>query len=662
MLTVGIDIGTSYSSISILGKDGRAEAVKISNGSCIYGDSYSMPSAIFVEDNGEISIGQIAVSSKMRNPSMFKWEFKRELGTDIPYIFGNVHLLPEDCYKEIFIHLKNCAERVTGDKIEKAFITYPANYGKRKVDLVKLAAKKAGILNVEMIDEPTAAAYSYYSNGKIKQGQKLLVYDFGGGTFDVSLIEYTENGFRQMAETLGIEKCGGKDIDKIIFDDIFEKIQNEKLEELKKNSQAYQRFISQLLDTSIVVKHNLSTLNIDKENIQIGFDTFDYQLSKNEFNKMIAPLVDETLNKVESIVRIAGISMNDIDTVLLVGGTSRIPYIQEKLEQLTGKTVCADIDPELAVCMGAALWNSKEKDSCEEEIDSEYKENSEYIEDSDNSNQSLTVIENEDSQEYILPTRNESYTRPKNNNAKLLVGTFISLIFIFGIVIITYFSNQNDLSPANSSTEVSETSANSTDYQNDTLDSSEEQSTETTFSNTEEEQTNDNTQTNDVDTSEDAQQNDNMETNTIDDSDTQIPALERNPIPISIKIKNIDLGQPSFYNGMKVYLTMYIDTVITNNNYGLENLNGTLITKYYTPSGKLMGETNSMYMPYSFPEQEEFNWGIYCNCNYFSDPYFDDDLSAFAVKDIFNFETGNCTVQFIYDGQLVEDGYFEIQR
>ena len=201
-MKVGIDLGTSYSSICIINKEGKAEPVYVKTDISVFGDNYSLPSAVYI-DHGNIIVGQAAINSRMKNPENFKSEFKRDLGQDITYYLDNRQLLPQDLYREVFSHLKQCAESHAGESIELACITHPANYNDRKKELVKTAAKKAGILNVELIDEPTAAALHYFSGKNISEGNSLLVYDFGGGTFDAALIEYKKGRFNSITPSLG---------------------------------------------------------------------------------------------------------------------------------------------------------------------------------------------------------------------------------------------------------------------------------------------------------------------------------------------------------------------------------------------------------------------------------------------------------------------------
>ncbi len=352
MLTVGIDIGTSFSSIAFLNENtGEAETVKVESA----GDKYAMPSAIFVEETGAVLLGQAAVTGKMRDPASFKAEFKRDLGQDIPYTLGNCQLLPEELYKEVFIYFKKRAEENTGEKIGKAYVTYPANYNKRKKQLIEAAARKAGLLDVELIDEPSAAAFCYFSKGKIKQGDRLLIYDFGGGTFDTALVQYSDGVFKPLTEAMGLERCGGIDIDNLVFEDILSQVPAEQLQGAAANATYQKRFYAQVMEASNRIKHQLSSADTVREFIPVGFDTFEYTIGREKFNGMIQGLVEETMDRVRSIIGQAGVKAGDIAHVVAVGGSSRIPYVRERLQQLMGKQISADIDADLAICRGAAL-------------------------------------------------------------------------------------------------------------------------------------------------------------------------------------------------------------------------------------------------------------------------------------------------------------------
>jgi len=353
-MRVGIDLGTSYSSISILNKDGKPEPVHVSTGMSVYGDNYSLPSAVYIEQ-GKIIVGQAAIQSRMRKPENFKSEFKRDLGQHIPYTIGEIQLLPQDLYKELFIHMKNCAEKYSGEIVDSACITHPANYNSYKKELIISAAKAAGILQVDLLDEPTAAALYYYHGKTIENDSTLLVYDFGGGTFDVSLIQYKNGNFETITQPLGVENCGGIDIDRTIFNDILTNIQQDKIEILKQNPLNLQRFKVKLNEISVKAKHHLSYAENFSEDIEIGFDYVNYSLSQQRLNSMIVDLVEETIFCTNRIIQNAGINHSDIDTFLLVGGTSRMPLVRQRLETYNSSKIQSNVNPELAVSMGAAF-------------------------------------------------------------------------------------------------------------------------------------------------------------------------------------------------------------------------------------------------------------------------------------------------------------------
>ncbi|MGV8134417.1 MAG: Hsp70 family protein [Mangrovibacterium sp.] len=357
-MNVGIDLGTSYSSICIINKEGKPEPVHVSTGLSIWGDNYSLPSAVFAE-NGKLIVGQAAMVSRMKNLENFKSGFKRDLGQDIPYSLGDMKLMPQDLYRELFIHLKKCAEEYAGEPVDLACITHPANYNSRKKELIINAAKKAGILNVVLIDEPTAAALYYCNDKKLDDGDKLLVYDFGGGTFDVALIEYQKGKFESLTPPIGVEHCGGIDIDRMIFDDLINRIPTGKISELKVNPVNLKRFRAKLNETSVKAKHHLSAADQYAEDIEIGFDYVNYEISRKRFNSMIGNLIEETMTCAGQIVRNAGMKFSEVDVLLLVGGTSRVPLVRERLELIADKNLQANLNPELAVSMGAALFANR---------------------------------------------------------------------------------------------------------------------------------------------------------------------------------------------------------------------------------------------------------------------------------------------------------------
>lgn len=372
-MIISIDIGTSYSSIYMDGPDGKSQPIDVSTGTSMYGSKYSLPSAVFVEDGGNVLVGQAAMNSRRRNPQNFRMEFKRDLGQEIPILLGDNSFMPEDLYTELFRHMKECVGKVSGDIIEKVYLTCPAAFGKRKREKIVAASEAAGLFHTELVDEPTAAAMDYCAEGFVKDGQKLMVYDFGGGTFDVSLIHYQRGEFIPLAEPHGLERCGGVDMDRLIYQDMYSCIDSEFLEEIKGNHLHRMRLESQLTELAVKAKHHLSSAEKFEEDIQIGFDMIPYELTLEKFNGMIAGLIGQTISACRDIIKSSGMRSEDLSAVLMVGGTSRVPLVQEMVRQFAGNVpVLYSDNLELAVARGALnfhMYRKQEQAEAESRLD-----------------------------------------------------------------------------------------------------------------------------------------------------------------------------------------------------------------------------------------------------------------------------------------------------
>ncbi len=371
-MMISIDIGTSYSSVCVSGPDGKAQPVDVGTGTSIYGGKYSLPSAVYVEESGNVLVGQAAMNSRRRSPGNFRMEFKRDLGQDVPILLGNEEFLPEDLYTELFRHMKECAEKV-GGPAELAYLTCPAAFGRKKREKILEAAKAAGLPDARLVDEPTAAAMDYCAQGFVKDGQKLMVYDFGGGTFDVSLIHYKNGEFLPLAEPYGLERCGGIDLDRLIYQDMMDAIGPELLESAKGSSLHWMRLESQLAELAVKAKHQLSTAEEFEEDIPIGFDMVVYRLSVQKFNQMAAGLVGRSIAACREVLRSAKMQVGDVSAILMVGGTSRVALVQEMVRQFAdGVPVLYAEDLELAVARGALnyhLYRKREEAEAEARID-----------------------------------------------------------------------------------------------------------------------------------------------------------------------------------------------------------------------------------------------------------------------------------------------------
>ena len=360
-MVVSIDIGTSYSSICLLGPEGKTLPVDIGTGTSMYGSKYSLPTAVFVDESGNVLVGQAAMNSRKRAPQNFRMEFKRDFGQDVPIILGSRKFLPKDLYTEMFRHMAQKAVQSGGKAIERAYVTYPASFGKKKKAQIIEAANAAGLFEVELVDEPTAAAMSYVQAGlaDVEQmhggGEQIfLVYDFGGGTFDASLIGYCQGRFYSLAEPVGLEHCGGIDIDRRIYADMLGHVDLDMLALVNKTPVNRMRLDGQLAELAIKAKHHLSAATDFYEDIQVGFDLVPYHLSVDKLNAMISPLVGQTIESCRRILKAAGLTTSQLSAILMVGGTSRVPLVQSFVRQFAGGVeVLSTVDLELAVAQGA---------------------------------------------------------------------------------------------------------------------------------------------------------------------------------------------------------------------------------------------------------------------------------------------------------------------
>lgn len=355
-MVISIDIGTSYSSVCRINSDGKAVAVDVSTGVCMYGSKYSLPTAVFWDaEQGCLLLGQTAMNSRISDPKNFRMEFKRNFGEDTPVLLGEREFRLEELYTELYRYMKKCAEKVEGVPVELAYLTHPASYGEKLKRRLLAAARAAGLFHVHLVDEPTAAAMSFLAEHRVRDGQTLLVYDFGGGTFDVSLLQCRDGTFHKVTEPDGLNRCGGIDMDRLIYQDMIRIVPADVLETLHHNPMHMMRVESQIGELAVKAKHHLSSATAFQEYIVVGFDTFPYELTRERFNKMVAPLVADSIQVCRRILQEASLQVGDLDAVLLVGGASRTPLVKDMLGQFVGESVPVLMasDMELAVAQGA---------------------------------------------------------------------------------------------------------------------------------------------------------------------------------------------------------------------------------------------------------------------------------------------------------------------
>ncbi len=348
---IGIDFGTCFSNAAII-ENNQIIPLKVD------GDDTKLASALFLENNNKFSIGKTAISNRIKDLRKFKKEFKRDFGETKPFNIGNKNYLPEELCTEVLKYIKIKAEERLSENVNNVVITCPAKWSGYKKGLLEKATFMAGFTDITLLDEPTAAAIYYAQDENISDGEKILVYDLGGGTFDIALIHKTKDGFKQIAQAKGIERCGGIDFDKKILRNIKEKFKdNEAFNTMIASEFRFQLFLE---NEAIKLKHILSEQNEAMASIPIGFEYLDYHITREEFNSLIEEDIAKTCSLIKDIVNEANLKYEDIDRVILVGGSTRIPYVQEMIEKTVENKIpiFKNIDPDLAVCCGA-VWKAK---------------------------------------------------------------------------------------------------------------------------------------------------------------------------------------------------------------------------------------------------------------------------------------------------------------
>ncbi len=340
--TIGIDLGTTNSCVSVY-EGGEAKVIVNADG------DRTTPSVVAFK-KGDILVGKTAKHQSVTNPDTIS-SIKRLMGTNKKVKANGKEYSPEEISAMILGDLKKTAESYLGEKVTSAVITVPAYFNDAQRQATKNAGKIAG-LNVErIINEPTAAALAYGLD-KQDESQTILVYDLGGGTFDVSILELGDGVF-EVKSTSGNNKLGGDDFDQRIIDYIVDDIKKEHDVDLSDNKMALQR----IKEEAEKAKKTLS--NVTSAEISLPFITADLNyettLTRAKFESLISDLVDSTLEPVRKALKDAKLTAKDIDKVILVGGSTRIPCVQELVKKELGKEPSKEVNPDEVVAMGAAI-------------------------------------------------------------------------------------------------------------------------------------------------------------------------------------------------------------------------------------------------------------------------------------------------------------------
>ena len=346
---IGIDLGTTNSCVAVM--EG-GEPVVIANAE---GDR-TTPSVVAFNKDGERLVGQVAKRQAVANPDKTIISIKREMGSNYKVKIDSKEYSPQEISAMVLTKLKNDAEKYLGEKVTQAVITVPAYFTDSQRQATKDAGKIAGLEVLRIINEPTAASLAYGLDKGENHNQKIVVYDLGGGTFDVSILEIGDGVFEVLA-TAGDNKLGGDDFDKEIMDLLIEDFKKTNGVDLSNDKLAMQR----LKEAAEKAKIDLSA--VTKTSINLPFITADasgpkhleFDLSRAKFDSITAHLVEKTIKKLQQCLKDAKLSYSDVNKVLLVGGSTRIPAVEEAVKKEIGKDPYKGINPDECVAIGAAI-------------------------------------------------------------------------------------------------------------------------------------------------------------------------------------------------------------------------------------------------------------------------------------------------------------------
>ena len=343
---IGIDLGTTNSCVSVL-EGGEPKVIPNPEG------NRTTPSVVAFK-NGERQVGEVAKRQAITNPNTIM-SVKRHMGTDFKVEAEGKNYTPQEMSAIILQYLKSYAEDYLGEPVTKAVITVPAYFNDAERQATKDAGRIAGLEVERIINEPTAAALAFGLD-KTEEDQTILVYDLGGGTFDVSILELGDGVF-EVKSTAGDNRLGGDDFDQVIIDYLVEQFKKENGIDLSKDKMALQR----LKDAAEKAKRDLS--GVTSTQISLPFITagaagplhLEVTMSRTKFDELSSHLVERTMGPTRQALSDAGLSPSQLDKVILVGGSTRIPAVQEAIKKATGQEPYRGVNPDEVVAMGAAI-------------------------------------------------------------------------------------------------------------------------------------------------------------------------------------------------------------------------------------------------------------------------------------------------------------------
>jgi len=344
---IGIDLGTTNSEVAVV-INGKVNVLEIQNGSCL------LPSVVGVVDDGSMLVGEAAVNQYTLYPERTVKSIKRQMGTNHQVTLNGDDYTPQEISAMILKRLKQVAETYLGESVQKAVITVPAYFSDAQRQATRDAGKIAGLEVARIINEPTAAAMAYESQ---HQGQKhIMVYDLGGGTFDVSIVRLEDDVVEVLASH-GDNHLGGDDFDQKIIDYVIQHLRDESAANDEHFTAQVMARIRRAAETAKIQLSSQPYARLEEEyllNVDGKVVHLSLELSRQDYEEMIAPFIDKTLQSAHAAIEGAKLSVSDLDEILLVGGATRTPLVSFQLEEEVGLPTRKEINPDLCVASGAA--------------------------------------------------------------------------------------------------------------------------------------------------------------------------------------------------------------------------------------------------------------------------------------------------------------------
>jgi molecular chaperone DnaK len=344
--SLGIDLGTTYTAVALC-RNGGAAIVEL-------GDSRaSIPSALFLTPEREWLAGDQALRRGRTEPNRLAVHFKRRFGDSTAIMVGGSPVAADALTSRLLRVVIDKTTALEGEAPTRVAITHPANWGPFKLDLLRGAATQAGVVDPLLISEPAAAALHYAAQERVAPGTVIAVYDLGGGTFDATVLRKDADGFAVLGRPDGVERLGGIDFDEAIFSHVLDHVPG--LRALDPELSESLAVLQRVRADCVAAKESLSSDTSATISVVAAGLSTDVRITRAEFATLIAPMIDDTVAAMDHAITGAGLSVEQIDRLVLVGGSSRVPAVSEALAAAFGRPISTDVHPKHAVAIGAAL-------------------------------------------------------------------------------------------------------------------------------------------------------------------------------------------------------------------------------------------------------------------------------------------------------------------